>query len=110
APWNGYAASVTGSLPLVWPASARAPSASTPAVSAVPAAPDSVPLRKLRRLTFTRGCSFWRVRLRREGFNGPGELPGDPEPRRVSEAPHRWPNPRARAPRGRRWQVTPTGR
>src|ERR1700729_3401708 len=57
-PWNGYAVSVAGPLPLAWSASARAPPASTPPASAVPAAPDSVPLRKLRRLTFTRGRSL----------------------------------------------------
>src|ERR1700678_2929895 len=54
APWNGYDASVTGPAVVAASASARAPPIRTPPVTAVAAAPAAVPLRKLRRLMFTK--------------------------------------------------------
>jgi hypothetical protein len=57
APWNGYDGSAAcPSAPVAAAAasaSAFAPPISTPPASAVPAAPDMAPLRKLRRLGFT---------------------------------------------------------
>ena len=57
APWKGYDGSVAcPSAPVAAvaaSASAFAPPISTPPASAVPAAPDMAPLRKLRRLGFT---------------------------------------------------------
>ena len=72
--------------------------------------PIAVPLRKLRRLTFTGVRSLGGVQGGREGLSGPGEPQGDPERRRASRAPRRLPHPLARAPQGRLRRATPTGR
>jgi hypothetical protein len=54
-PWNGYEPAADPRCAVL--PSARAPPASTPAVSAVPAVPAAAPLRKLRRLTFMAGLA-----------------------------------------------------
>ena len=100
-PWNGYDASVTGPAVVAALASAWAPPISTPPVSAVPAAPAAVPLRKLRRLMFTKSL----LRFRRSGAGGEisawaGPQAGRERPR-ASQAARRWPRPRAGAGRAR---------